>query len=337
MRLHSLITIICIGLCVVSCTQNSSESSSKPQDSRVVLPPNTGNLSELVVVISDELWAGEVGAMLKSVFQESLKGIPQQEALFDVYAIESKDFSSIFQTHKNILWVSAGGKSTFERTHQKWAKNQLFVNVVEASDEQLLQTIQKNVFEIRAWFLEKDSKRRLTKLKKSSEKKLEKKIAKTYDLKLTLPKGYQFAEAEEHFAWLRRDNPSTNIISNLWIHTEDYYSPSQLSKENLVQLRDSLGMQHVEGSRPQSYMATELIYDPDYTLLSENPYTIETKGLWTMVNDFLGGSYIAHAIVDEKNQKMIYVEGFLYCPSERKRTHIHELEAVLSSIQLIRE
>jgi len=56
-----------------------------------------------------------------------------------------------------------------------------------------------------------------------------------------------------------------------------------------------------------------------------------TKGLWTMVNDFLGGSYTAKVILDEVNQRVIYIEGFLYCPNERKRSHIQELEAVISS------
>jgi len=91
---------------------------------------------------------------------------------------------------------------------------------------------------------------------------------------------------------------------------------------------------HVEGPLPQSYMATEMIYDPDFALIKEIPYTIETKGLWTMVNDFLGGPYIAYVMLDEEKQKIIYAEGFLYCPSERKRSHILELEAVLSSIKI---
>lgn len=333
MKLHSLIAIICIGFCVVSCTQNNSESSSKPQNSRVVLPPNTGNLSELVVVISDELWEGEVGGIIKSVFQESVPAIPQQEALFDIYAIESRDFSSIFQTHKNILWVSTGENSLLEEKHQKWAKRQLFVNVSAETEEQLAEKLKKDIYKIRHWFLNKDQERRLRKLKMKSEKKLAKELLNSYGVKMVLPEGYHFAEAEDNFVWLRRDNPSTNIISNLWIHTEDYYSEDQLGKERLIQLRDSLGRVHVEGSRPQSYMATEMMYDPDYSLKSENPYIIETKGLWTMVNDFLGGSYIANVILDTENQKLIYAEGFLYCPSERKRTHIHELDAILSSIE----
>ena len=112
-----------------------------------------------------------------------------------------------------------------------------------------------------------------------------------------------------------------------------YTNENQLSKEYLIQLRDSLGKRHVEGARPHSYMTTEMLYEPDFTITSENPYTIEVRGLWTMVNDFLGGSFISCAQLDKKNNRIIYAEGFLYCPNERKRYHLQELESILYSLK----
>jgi hypothetical protein len=333
MKLHGFLLILCLPLCLSSC-QKKAAKKNQPTEARAVLPPGTGTVSELVVVITDELWENEVGTILKSAFQENIPAIPQQEALFDLYAIEPKDFSSIFKTHKNILWLSTGDKASVERKDQKWAKNQIYVHMVHETEEQLAQSLQDHVYKIRAWFLDKDQQRRLEKLKPSAEKKIQKQLNEAYGINITIPKGYQVAAAEENFIWLRKDNPKVNIISNIWIHTEAYYHAEQFSKKRLIDLRDSLGRVHVEGARPQSYMATEMIYEPDYKLIKESPYTIETKGLWTMVNDFLGGSYLAYAILDEENQKIIYAEGFLYCPSERKRSHILELEAVLSSIKL---
>jgi len=335
MKLHVFIAILCFAIGLSSCQQKSNKIV-EPSESRSILPPNTGHLSELVLVISDELWLGEVGALLKSSFQENILAIPQQEALFDLYAINYSEFSSIFQTHKNILWVSIGDSNSIERTDQKWSKNQLYVHVKGRSEGQLVTSLKQRLQEIRNWYLKKNTKRRLSKLKRYSEKEIQNQIRNAYQVDLVVPKGYRVAEAEESFIWLRRDQPQLNLISNIWLHIEEYKSPKQFGKQRLIQLRDSLGMTHVEGAKPQSFMTTELIYDPDYELVKEKPYTIMTKGLWTMVNGFLGGPYTANAILDEDNQRMIYVEGFLYCPNERKRSHIHELEAVLSSLQRIR-
>ena len=132
---------------------------------------------------------------------------------------------------------------------------------------------------------------------------MEKQLQKFYGLDMTIPKGYQIASSDEDFIWLRKDNPKTNIISNIWLHSQAYLSPEQFNKKNLIDLRDSLGKVHVEGSRPQSFMATETLYDPDYKMVKEKPYTLATKGLWTMKNDFLGGPYTAYAILDEENKE----------------------------------
>ena len=333
MKLHVFLLTLCLSLSFSSCLKKT-DSKNQPTETRTVLPSSTGNFSELVIVISDELWQGELGEILTSSFQESIKAIPQQEALFDIYAIEPKDFSSIFQTHKNILWLSAGDKVAVERKDEKWAKNQLYVYIQHKTEEQLIKQLQEQVYEIREWFLDKNRQRRIEKLKASAEREIQKQVQEACGINITVPKGYQSAVKEENFIWLRKDLPKVNIISNLWIHVEDYYSPEQLTKKHLIQVRDSLGRVHVEGRQPQSYMATEMIYDPDFALIKEMPYTIETKGLWTMVNDFLGGPYIAYVMLNEEKQKIIYAEGFLYCPSERKRSHILELEAILSSIKI---
>ena len=91
-------------------------------------------LSELVLVISDELWAGSAGKVITDVLQENIKAIPQQEALFDIYNIEAKDFSNIFKTHKNVLWVSNSEDEKFERIDQMWSKDQLYVHLSNASE-----------------------------------------------------------------------------------------------------------------------------------------------------------------------------------------------------------
>ena len=333
MKLQSFLCIFFLSVVCSSCL-TKNDYNKLPDKPRNILPPSTGNVSELVLIISDKLWAGEVGAIVRETFQENIRAIPQKEALFDLYNIEPKDFSNIFKTHKNILWLSIGDEEGLERKNQKWAKNQLYVRLSNETEGQLAQSMKNHAYKIRAWFLDKDQKRRLEKLKLNSEKEIQKQLQKAYEINTTIPKGYQVATAEQNFIWLRKDNPKMNVISNIWIYTEKYYSVEQFNKNHLIALRDSIGKVHIGGGRPNSFMATEMLYDPFHKLIKESPYTIQSKGLWTMKNDFLGGPYTAYAILDEEKQRMIYAEGFIYCPSERKRAHIFELEAILSGLKL---
>ena len=326
--------VFSFAIACASCGKKTTNKKKSATATQSILPSNTGNLSELVLVISDELWTSSAGRIITDVLQENIKAIPQQEALFDIYNIEAKDFSNIFRTHKNVLWISNSEDEKFERIDQMWSKDQLYVHLSNASKEALINNLKEHIYTIRSWFVEKDQQRRLQKLKTSADKEMEKQIQRSYELSITVPRGYQIASSEDNFIWLRKDKPKVNVVSNIWIYSEAYYSPEQFNKQYLMALRDSLGKVHVEGSRPQSFMATETLYDPDYKMVKEKPYTLATKGLWTMKNDFLGGPYTAYAILDEEKQKIIYVEGFIYCPGERKRAHIFELEAILSGLEL---
>jgi len=333
MSLRSGLIIFFFTIACTSCWKKTT--SKKPSsDTNKVLPSNTGNVSELVLVISDELWSGKAGEIISDILQENIKAIPQQEALFDIYNIEARDFSSIYKTHKNILWISSSENEAFERVDQMWSKDQLYIRLSNTTEEALINNLKDHIYTIRSWFVDKDQQRRLQKLKTSADKEIQKQLQRSYELSITIPKGYQIASSEDNFIWLRKDSPKVNVVSNIWIHSEAYHSPEQFNKKNLIALRDSIGKTHVEGSRPQSFMATEMLYDPDYKLIKKEPYTIETKGLWTMINDFLGGSYTAYVILDEEKQRIIYAEGFIYCPGERKRAHIFELEAILSGLEL---
>ena len=332
MKSTFLYFFVALSLCFSACKQNT-EKGLKPSTSRSILAPSTGNISELVIVVPDNLWEGSTGLELKNIFQANVLGIPQQEALFDVFAINPSQFSSIFKTHKNILWLSLDETPSVSRKDNHWSKNQLFVSVKAKSETELTNLLIEQGQKISDWFLQKDLARRVAKLKKTAEQEIQKEILEAYNFSMLIPKGYKITLAEEDFVWLRRDKPKVNVISNLWVHTIPYTSPSQLSKEYLIQLRDSLGREHVEGARPQSYMTTEMLYEPDFSLVSEKPYTVEMRGLWTMVNDFLGGSFISYTRLDEANQRIIFTEGFLYCPKERKRFYIQELEAVLTSFK----
>ena len=99
MMLRTALYVFLIAIACVSCGKKTTHKKQSTAATQSILPSNTGNLSELVLVISDELWAGSVGRIITDVLQENIKAVPQQEALFDVYNIEANDFSNIFRIY----------------------------------------------------------------------------------------------------------------------------------------------------------------------------------------------------------------------------------------------
>ena len=98
-------------------------------------------------------------------------------------------------------------------------------------------------------------------------------------------------------------------------------------------MRDSIGEEFIPGRVQNSYMITEKEYLPYTSYQSVNGFkAIETRGTWEVKGDFMGGPFINYIIKDTLNKSLLYVEGFVFSPSQRKRDNMIELEAVIKSL-----
>ena len=51
-----------------------------------------------------------------------------------------------------------------------------------------------------------------------------------------------------------------------------------------------------------------------------------------MKNGFMGGPYINYSMVDEKRNRVICIDGYVYCPKFDKREYLREQEALIKTI-----
>ena len=82
-------------------------------------------------------------------------------------------------------------------------------------------------------------------------------------------------------------------------------------------------------------MHTETDFTPYYSKTTiSNATAYETKGTWNLRNDFMSGPFINYAIVDEKRNRILILEGFCYAPFKGKRDFMLELEAIIKTLKL---
>ena len=80
-------------------------------------------------------------------------------------------------------------------------------------------------------------------------------------------------------------------------------------------------------------MLTESQYDPVTKKVNiAGKSAIETRGLWIVKDDFMGGPFLSYTIIDKTNHRILIIEGFSYAPSSKKRDFVFELEAILKTI-----
>ena len=66
----------------------------------------------------------------------------------------------------------------------------------------------------------------------------------------------------------------------------------------------------------------------------DNKTIFQTKGLWEVKNDFMGGPFINNILKDKQSGEWVVVEGFAFAPSVSKREYMFELNSILSTISI---
>ena len=104
-----------------------------------------------------------------------------------------------------------------------------------------------------------------------------------------------------------------------------------------IKTRDSLNKEFVPGRVDGSYMITEEAYLPYFDLDEANGFVSkETRGTWEVKGDFMGAFYQL-CCKRHLNKRILYLEGFIFSPSQRKRDGIIELEAIIKSLKVFKK
>lgn len=150
------------------------------------------------------------------------------------------------------------------------------------------------------------------------------------------PEDMTYYKDTTDFLWV--SNNANTGRTELLVYSFPYTDANTFTEEYLVAKRDSVLKVNLPGAFPGSYMATEtraaLSYEP---ITLNNQYCGVLRGLWKMVGDKMGGPFVSHAFLDEKNQRVIVAEGLVFAPETTKRNYIRKIEAALHTARLAEE
>ena len=60
---------------------------------------------------------------------------------------------------------------------------------------------------------------------------------------------------------------------------------------------------------------------------------IETRGLWRLFNDYMGGPFVNYCFRDSQGQRLVMIDCFVYSPKQSKRDQLMQLESVAYGIK----
>jgi hypothetical protein len=147
----------------------------------------------------------------------------------------------------------------------------------------------------------------------------------------------KYNEAQD-FIWM--SNGSAVARQDVLIYSYPYTDKKQLTEKALLAKRDSMLQAHIPGSMTGSYMGTAYTFEPPVfkEIWMNDTYCAEIHGLWEMKNgEVMGGPFVSHTRLDEVNNRLITIEGFVFAPGRDKRNLIRQVEAMVYSFKMPQE
>lgn len=299
------------------------------------LPRHTaGKINTISVIIDDQLWNGEVGDSIRNKFASPVIGLPQEEPLFTINQYPVKLLEGFATDSRAIIVVKKEAENKFEIKRNQYASPQNVFHISGRTALAIIDTIEKNAPKIIQIIKETEIAESQRIIKQSLLNPDI--IANKFHISLDVPTGYEYVLHKSKFIWLKKDIVSGN--TNLLIYQVPLHSIKNDDNviATIIKMRDSIG-KYIHGTEPHTPMITEEGYAPYlFKIQLDGKDTYETKGTWELKNDFMAGPFINYAIVDKAYNRILILEGFCYSPSKEKRDLIHELEAIIKSVQVFK-
>ncbi len=317
-----------------------------------------GEPDEIILVMDSTQWADTVGLGLevKRTFLAAMRGLPQDEPLFNVSKVSPRRLNTTLKSATNMVFVTTLDSRTQDsRALQKYftaqalnqikrdttifmrirkdefAKGQNVMFLFGASEEFLAEKIRYNRAQIREFFEGSAKKIVQQKIFNKRESGLERQLKENHGVEMSIPYGWDRAKDLRNFVWFRKLGDQTE--QSVFIYYEPYRDRNMFN--DIGAFRDRITQTNLRDSeKPSLYIARQEIINVFTERVNFNGnFAVEARSLWRVSDNSGGGPFLSYTIVDEKQGMIYYIEGYVYSPGTKKKNFIREIEAILGTFK----
>lgn len=323
------------------------------------MPTARGEIGEIILVIDSTQWSGPVGSALRQTFREPLPGLPQDEPMFNINKVSPLKLNSVLKSATNMIFVTTLDSKTREsdalrayftnqslKTIQKdtsifmsvkrdeFARGQVVMFLYSDTEGRLAEKVTRNRVRLQNYYEEQARKRLQARILVKRETQLEKTIAEDHPFTIKVPFGWEQAKNARNFYWIRKLGAQKE--QNVFVYYEPYHSTSPF--DDVPRFRDKITEMYLRDSeKPDIYVTRQQRDDIQGVFIRattfDDKYAKEARGLWKVSDNSGGGPYISYTMVDEEQQILYYIEGYVYAPGGKKKNLLREVDAILDTFK----
>lgn len=301
-----------------------------------------GAVNELLIVTNDKAqWEGQLGDSLRAVFAAEQPGLTQPEPIFDLVNIADENFNELFQKYHNIFIVDINPQAagtTSETKENAWAEPQRLIKITSPDLQSFFTEFDLKKDSYLQLFIAVERVRTLEINKISVDMNLAGEVEKKFGIFLPISGGFYKAKEAENFMWIRHKvtKVKQDMELSIMVYSMDYKDEIVFNPRHILQWRNSLTMEYIPGPSPDSFMKVAMEFQPPlFDTITDFPggYAVETRGLWEVENDFMGGVFINYTFIDQASNKVITLDGYVYNPNDVKKNFLRQLEAIFFAVK----
>lgn len=315
--------------------------SGKPGKKKSVLTPTSaGSPYEVLLVAAEDDFHNGVVDSLYAVLTDDVAGIAQSEPCFKVSRITQNNLSKTLRLCRNIIVIKIDpalySTCKFKYSRNVYAAPQIVATIQAPDARRCKHFIIDNSEMIVDFFTKAELNRQADLLREDHQPHIQQTVKKMFGCDIWAPAELTTLTTGRNFIWARSEKFVRKVEQdmNLVVYSYPYRDTSTFTEEYFVRKRDSVMKANVPGPREGQYMMTT----PGFNIVTDETvhgqYAQVVRGLWNIKGYDMGGPFVSVSRVDEKNQRVVVAEGFLYYPNQPKRNVLKKLEAALYTLRL---
>ena len=324
----------------VAAKQKKKAVKAKKKKKSLLTPSSAGAPYEILLVSGEDAMHNGAVDTLYSILTDDVPGIAQSEPMFKVIRVNVKDLSNTLRLCRNIIRVNIDPAmySVCKMKYSKdvYAEPQFVLTIQAPSAIKFIDFVKENADQIVEFYDRAELNRQCDLLKENPQPRIQEEVRKRMGCDIWAPIELDRIKTGRNFVWARSERFVRKVEQsiNLVVYSYPYRDVRTFTQEYFVRKRDSVMKANVPGPREGQYMMTTkpFVWVSDETVHGE--YAQVARGLWNIKDYDMGGPFVSVSRVDEKYQRVIVAEAFVYYPNQPKRNVLKRLEAALYTLRL---
>ena len=171
-------------------------------ENKKYLPPSTGGINSLIVVMESNLWQGEVGDKVREIFADRVLAVPQSEAIFTITQIPPQVFSGAVSHSRSVLYIQQDTLAIGHVKSNVYAVPQKVAVVKGRNNEELLFNLEKIGQSAVTAFKNNEISQAQRRFKRSLNDQTD--LNDEFGIYLDVPSVYHVGKHVDNFVWLYR-------------------------------------------------------------------------------------------------------------------------------------